>query len=265
MARWTTMVALLALAGCAGEGNNGDSDAPSGTCDGNPITFRVHTIDVAASTQGFDLDDHNTTVSSDEIGCGIVDGPDGIDNELFGLQNTISSYFDLAGSIDESIESGAMVVEFTVRGYDGDDDDCVLVDVTANGDSVAAGVEAEVVGGVLETEIEAFPLKGDFDVGGGQTVALDITLRDVQATFPIGGDPLVIDQGILGGAIPWDDPTTEADLKTMILDSVGSTFFGIVEGLVLGMLDIQPPDAPETSNCDALSAALRVSASQPTQ
>ena len=51
MARWITLAALLAVAGCGnGTGNDSDTDGsgePTGTCDGNPITLRIHTIDVA--------------------------------------------------------------------------------------------------------------------------------------------------------------------------------------------------------------------------
>ncbi|MBW2253762.1 MAG: hypothetical protein JRI25_04100, partial [Deltaproteobacteria bacterium] len=52
----------------------------------------------------------------------------------------------------------------------------------------------------------------------------------------------------------------DADIRAIVEANVLPSYFPLVEGIILGMLDLQPPGSADTASCDALSAALVIDA-----
>jgi len=231
------------------------------TCDGNPFTLRIDDVRMATQDEGFDLDGHETLSASDPIGCGKADGIGGVDNMLARLDPALNGLGVAIGpALVDAVRSGQVRIDITVAGLDDIvDDDCVRVDVTANGELVASGEEASVVGGVLSLRMEELPLNGTIDPGTGPIYA-DITARAVALELPLAGDPVAVEGGLLGAGLPWDEVNNEADIRAIVEANVIPSYFPLVEGIVLNMLDLQPPSGGEAAGCDALSAALVVDA-----
>lgn len=255
--KWSRLALLVLFAGCGDEEGN---EANTGTCDGNPVTFRVDGLALGASSLGFDLDGHETVSTNDPIGCGHVDASGGVDNGLIGLANSMSMFnINMNDNIAAAIESGNLVLEMTMAGYDGGaEDGCILIDLAANGETVATSIEGEVVGGAVVATLSELPITTELSGG----VTLELTLRNVQVEFPLEAENAGIRDGLLGGGVPYDDPNSTDDLKTAIEAYVPSNFLSLAQGLIEDSLDLQPSGAAETSDCDALSATLLIQASK---
>jgi hypothetical protein len=231
------------------------------TCDGNPFTLRIDGVRIASPDEGFDLDRHETLDSSDPIGCGKADGIGGVDNMLAQLEPTLNDLGVAIGpALVEAVRNGQVRIDITVAGLDDIvDDDCVLVDVAANGEVVTTGEEGSVVGGVLSISMYELPLSGTIDPGTGPIYA-DITARAVELELPLAGDPITVHSGMLGAGLPWDEVNNEADIRAIVQANIEPSYFPLVEAIIMGMLDLQPSSGADTASCDALSAALVVDA-----
>ena len=214
---------------------------------------------LADEGDGFDLDDHATTSSSDPIGCGKVDGSGGADNVLSSLQESLSSFgVDLEAMFADGIASGDLVLDYAVSGYHGPDDAEVLLDVTSNGNLVATGVAGSVSGDVLSATIPEMPMTG------ASGTDFEITTRNVQIRLPMIGAPdaAEVSGGMLGGGLLWDE-AGDHDLRSVVLANLPSFVSeDTAESMVQeDVLDLQPTGS--TGDCDALSVALLVDASAP--
>lgn len=268
MTRWVTVLSVAALVGCnagtIGNGQSGDT-GPVSTCDGNPFTVEVDSVALAATTDGYDLDSHDTTSTSDPIGCGQVDAAGGIDNALANLAPTVSSFgFDINTMLGNAIQSGSVVIDITISGYDGgSDDSCVLVQATKNGSPLGDSVQGAIVSGDLQASLPTLELTGQVTAGGSPQ-NVDIHMRDVTLDFPISGEPdnPVVTNGLIGAGIPWDEGTS-TDMRSLVLASLPSYVPpSVADGLISGKLDLQP-NGQQSGSCDAMSAALVVGASAP--
>lgn len=261
MGRWWLILTVGLAVACTSNGQiDGDGDGEA-TCDGNPFTLHIDDLAVAASSSGFDLDAHDTQATTDPVGCGKVDATGGVDNALSTLESTLASYdMGIGGPLADAVAAGDLVIDLTVAGYDGGEtDECVLVDIAVNEESVATSLETQVTGGVLTLEIAELPLEGEVDMGNGP-LPVDITARSVVFELPLAGEPVSVTNGLMGMGMPWDEPANEADLRSLVQASIVPTFFPLVEGIMLNQLDLQPPGAATSADCDAISAALTVGA-----
>jgi len=257
--RRAVFLAPFVFAACSNSGTLDTSDtadtSDTGEDPGSEFAMRVDGATLAEDGDGFDLDEHATTSTSDPVGCGKVDGSGGIDNELSGLQGTMSTFgFDLDAAFADAIAGGDLVIDITVSGYHGSDDDVVLVDVTSNGEQVATNVQGSVADDVLTASLDLLPLSGEIS---GAT--FEVTARDVELSLPLSGAPasVSVSNGMLGGGLLWDE-SGDNDLRALVLANVPSSLAGIAESYAEGALDLQ---AAGTGDCDAISAALILDAS----
>ncbi|MBW1881248.1 MAG: hypothetical protein JRI25_07955 [Deltaproteobacteria bacterium] len=260
MGRLFLFVALGAVVACSGGGDT-DDGVGEATCDGNAFTLRINGMSVATPTSGFDLDDHDTQSTDDSVGCGKVDGAGGVDNALSSLESSLSSFgLGIGGPLGDAVTAGDLVIDITVAGYDGGEtDDCVLLDLDVNDEVVVTSVESSVTGGVLDVELTELPLQGEIDMGYGP-MDVDITARAVVLSLPLAGSPVSVTNGLMGAGLPWDEPGNDKDMRSLVEANVGATMFPLVEGIMVDRLDLQPPGAASSADCDAISSALTVNA-----
>jgi len=269
MSHWTVSLSLLAFLAACNSGGIGIDDAgdtgtdgPVTTCDGHPFTLQVTAAHLASDSDGFDIDAHDTTSTSDPIGCGQVDASGGIDNALAALAPSVASFgFDLDTALSDAVANGDVMLDFTISGYDGGpDDDCVLIDVAANDQTVTTSVQASISGNLLTASMPEIPLSGQVNAGGGPQ-QVDITLRNVTLELPLSGAPdnATVAGGMLGAGIPWDEEG-DNDLRGLVLASLPSYVpASVADNLIGQKLDLQPTGSQ--GSCDALSSALVLDAS----
>jgi len=139
---FTFAVLPLAGTGCGGGDDDdtvGDGDADSDTdvdvdgdgdadndnpTDGEEHVYVADTLAIGETNEGFDLDEHTTTDTNDPVGCGKIDGPAGIDNQLGPLVDGIVQGAGLDQNPDEllqeSIDGGSLLLIARMLDVDND-------------------------------------------------------------------------------------------------------------------------------------------------
>jgi hypothetical protein len=288
---------LMLAAACGDDGDNGpvDGECPSEApaCDLadilpqpaagclaeagelEPTNFRVTSISIPApaAAVGFDLDCFNTK-ATDAFGCMKPDRGEGVDNALASINQLLGALsINLNQQISTGIGSGyngEIRFNVVVQGYDGADDDCVVVGLEAyNPDTTmfepaAEPVAAAVEGGVLKAAIASLPLVIPFDDDMGGFLLLQVNVDNARVELPIG--EVGISGGIIGGHVIWDDGS-DGDLASLVqsvIDSLGegaSIDFATAANIIVGQLDMYVEGASDgPCDCQAISVGIEIGA-----
>jgi len=207
---------------------DGDNDDPS---DGDEKVFVFDTLAIGEQSDGFDLDEHQTTSADDPTGCGKVDGPEGVDNQLGPLVDAIVEGADLDADPDalllERIQDGSLLLLTRLLDLDdgtsdprvplyfyigADADADVANNLTGQGDfnvnpsSLTAGGDLEdplikfdegsIRAGAFETEPALFRVLIPF---GNEGQSLDLGIEQAQISFDYSEDGLT--RGKIGGFV----------------------------------------------------------------
>jgi hypothetical protein len=240
-----------------------------------PTRFRVTSLSIPTpgAAKGFDLDCFHTT-STDERGCMQPDRGDGVDNAFASINQLLGA---LSINFNENIASGigngydgAIRVNVVVRGYDGPDDDCVVVETemydsdTLSFEPATALVAAVVEGGVLKATFPSLPLVIPFYGDMSGVALLRMNVERVRVELPMG--QAGISGGIVGGHVVWDDGSN-GDLASLLqaaIDSLGSDSlidFPTAANIIMSQLDMYVPALSDgLCDCQAVSVGVEVAA-----
>lgn len=252
-----------------------DNDNPD---DGAEAVFVADTLAIGETNQGFDLDDHTTTDRDDPVGCGKVDGPGGIDNQLSPLVQGIVEGAGLDQDPNalllEQIQSGSLLllarmvdvdndtIDPLVPLYfyladDADDPADVANNLTGDGhflvtpgslgaggtleDANIAFEDGRLRAGMFDTPPSIFRLTVPLDAEG---LELDLAIEKAQVVFHYSADGLT--EGIVGGYV-----ATEAILIALQNLDLGDVEIPVqlVRTVLSAQADIDaiPPGPTETS------------------
>lgn len=216
------------------------------------MRYRVEGLDLGTDANtGFDLDGFDTRSFNDPVGCGILDGTDGVDNRLQSLVSLAGTFgFDL-GSILFGIDLGLTI---EIRGYEGLEEDWIRADILAGSDLVAEDAPGLVRDGVAEIHFEELRLPVVPGIGGG--IVLPLAL--VRVRFDLEAPDSA--QALLGGALVWDDGT-ESDLQSLVqlfIANFGGGNFpvALIQTVIVNNLDVAF-DGPGSA-CNGISLAAFV-------
>lgn len=246
-------------------------DAPAASCEpGGEENFRFQMtrIEVPPTGDGlvgFNLDCYETTTQK-RYGCRKADGPNGIDNALASLSNTLKTVgdIDLNESIGDGITDGSLALILTVSGYEGEgDDDCVTVSlVDGDGETLVepmAGIIREDGDSLkLIVALDMLPLAIPF-----QDEFLNLQISKTRLEFPIAADGSGFTGGVLGGSVVWDDGKGGGlqEVVRGLLSSLGSIDldFDTIAPIIRGMLDLHDSEInPDPNSCSAISLGLSI-------
>lgn len=259
----TAAAVSLAAACGGGDGNTKTVDPPLVCSDPGTgeQTWKLASLVLPTGEEnppiGFNLDDHNTQTEDDPVGCGHVDGPGGVDNQLGGLLGILGGFLgdeDLDAMIGEAIDSGDIDVTAVVTGYDGPGDDEVLISLFVNGEPVE-GVQG-ICGGVnpngdIIAALPSLPIAIpaiEIDDGVELDLTLDLANVRIEITNPSANNPA---PSIIGGGVLWDDGDGNGlgpQIQPLVDDLLGDVDIGPI---VEGFLDLGEPGA-----CDSISLGV---------
>lgn len=269
-------LALAVLVGCAAppEGDDRPDDA---SCDGRGpeqvlVARRLafaRLNEAAGISEGFDLDGALG-------GCGVddytdPDGVTGIDNAMAKLIPVLETTEAavLEPLLQDSVNSGAMLLMFGLTDLDGEADDaCVDVDVFKGLGIPMVGYDGWILPNQTfevnpDTPVTAAPtaalVDGRLDVGPLDTVQLKITILDLQATVTLHDVRLRFEPeaegrwtGLVAGGVVVQDIVDVATLQ-----NVDPAVFELI-GPFLELLADLAPD--ETGTCTQISMTLEFDA-----
>jgi hypothetical protein len=211
-----------------------DAGVDAGIDNGEPSTdFIMDSVLYGNEDDGFDLDGHVTADVEDPVGCGHVDGPDGIDNQLGPVMQDVDELLDVdsEGLLAAAIHGGVLLMLFRLDGLDDRvNDDAVDVqvfnaidaddpadpsnDMDGEGefwispDSVVDGDEGQpkvVFGGgsLTDSVFHGGPVDFSVNLPLGPDVLFPVTLHDAQLVFRLRNATFV--EGVVGGTVPVED------------------------------------------------------------
>jgi hypothetical protein len=211
---------------------------------------------------GFDLEGHDTTSSDDPVGCGQIDQSGGVDNALAQLLNLLA---DLAPEelafnekIAAAIAGGSISLAVEMKGYDGPNDEFVVLSLSSGGKPVA-GAQGLCVASNRDGSVRVgFPSLSltipDAYVDGMNTYPLTIAMTDVLLEI---ADPWATTaSAVIGGHVLWND-----GMGGGLYPDVHAIFDALVGGIDLNaivgsILDLGPDGA-----CDSFSLGMRATLS----
>lgn len=300
---WSVVSALVALPlfvmGCgAGDDDDdtigdGDADADSdidadgdadndNPTDGMEMVFVADTLAIGEPTEGFDLDDHTTSDRDDPVGCGKVDGPGGVDNQLSPLVAGIVDGAQLDAEPNalllENIQSGSLLLLsrlldvddgstdplvplYFYIGQDGDED--IGNNLTGDGeflvspssldgatleDAVIRFDDGRLSDSMFGTPPSLFRITVPLDSDG---LELDLAIQQAQVTFHYSESGLT--QGIVGGYV-----SNEAILAALQNLDLGDVVIPVqlIRTVLAAQADIDAiPEGPTATACTAKTVA----------
>jgi hypothetical protein len=228
-------------------GTGTGSETDTGTLEGPPDTdFVMDSVLYGDDDDGFDLDGHDTESADDVVGCGHIDGPGGIDNQLGPVMQDIDLLTgeNSEGLLGDAIEDGILLMLFRLAGLDDRvNDDAVDVHVfnAVDADEIASNnlegdgefyiSAASVVDRDASQPLVAFgdgTLTEAIFAGGpvdfavtlplGPDVLIPITMHDARLTFRLRDHDFV--EGVVGGTVPVEEIITAVE-GTAYADKVG--------------------------------------------
>jgi hypothetical protein len=289
---WSVLALPLFTMGCGGGSDDdddtigdGDADADSDAdgdadnddpTDGDEKVFVADVLAIGEPTEGFDLDDHTTEDNDDPVGCGKVDGPGGVDNQLSPLVDGIVQGAGLDANPNEllleSIQDGSLLLlarlvdvddgtsdpRVPLYFYLGDDADAdVTNNLTGDGeflvspsslegatleDAVIRFDEGSLVGGLYDTPPSIFRLTVPLD---DQGLELDLAIQRAQIVFRYSDSGLT--EGIVGGYV--DNEAILDALQNLDLGDVEIPV-QLVRTVLAAQADIDAiPPGPTTTVC----------------
>lgn len=220
------------------------------------IDYLVTTVTIPEdNTVGFDLDDAWTRSPRDTVGCGKIDGVGGIDNQLVALLSALSELLegtDINTLIQEALADGTIEIVLEVSGYNGTgDDECVAINVIANGEQAnGAAIGGVVVGGTLSGSIPTLPLTIPFPgEEGADPIPVEIDVTQTLVSVPLEGGT-----GTIAGAVAYQGNLRDA-LEPVIGEISDSIDLATIDGIINPQLDYDTTGA-NAGTCDAVSLGL---------
>ncbi|MCI0635230.1 MAG: hypothetical protein L0206_15165, partial [Actinobacteria bacterium] len=243
--------------------------------DTGPISdeFVMDSVLYAEEDVGFDLDDWVTDDPDDPIGCGHIDGPDGIDNQLGPVMLGIDDLLDInsEGLLAATVQEGVLLLLFRLVNIDDRVNDDALEMHVFNGldfddpedpdnnlggegqfyidpSSVEGGDESTpnvlFGGGTLTDRLfEGGPEDFELTLPLGGGVNIDVTLLDARLGFTLGQSRFT--NGVVGGSVPVEDIIEAVRDTPKYTDQAG-----FVEILLYNQADIDLiPEGPTGTTC----------------
>lgn len=286
-------------AGDASDASDAADASPAVSCllTDTDVGVRVYDISRFGLTQsnaiGLNVDDLDTTSTSDVPGCHRVDADGGVENALAGAIYGLTDLFEEAG-IDMPLAFASVVparqtMTLRLDQWNGTKSDaCVRFEVRTDLGNTAIVAEGSLIAGVanalvFEGRFRVSPLvtRIDCDAGACEPIAMTFELEAARGRLVFaGGDdgmaelvaPLPPDQrnantSLLGGAVTYEDSSDPLAFSIPVgtlAESLQADFGEAIHAVILQFVDLDtsPVLRPcvaldeETSSADSLSAAF---------
>jgi hypothetical protein len=262
----------LVTSGCGDDGNGPPIVDPCEDIGENEELWELSGLALptsAAEVIGFNLDEDDTTVASDEKtpenGCGIVDQAGGVDNALGvllapdgALGGVLSALgIDLQGEITSALANDKIVIQAKITNYTGVGSTGVTLSLYSNGEQVVNNVPATVDGsGNISATLSRLPITlNDLEIAldGMDPVSFDISLviQNGRVEIPAPGSGASV-TAVIGGGVVYTG--SSADSFRSQLQNIIAVL--PIEGIDITLLDgfiLPQTDLATGEECDTLS------------